>query len=304
METKQLKPNDKKEEKKDKKETKSKEVVKIPISANASGLITGSNLEEQYRLCQYFASSGMVPKEYITHPEKVFTAMQYARELGLPPLTSLRQIAVINGTPSIFGDLPLAIVRRSKELSYIKEYLFDVDNKEMCLKNGNIDKEIVGAVCIIRRKGEDEREFVFTTNDAGVAKLTNDPVKHPVWAKYPKLMLKYRARSMAIKDVFSDCLNGMAIGEYDENTVIGEQPEFVEPELDDETKEVIRKVEDLFHQLHWNNAKQIAFSNRYGKGGLRKITKEGLKKMIEDLGVVLEGKVETDTISADAITKE
>jgi hypothetical protein len=36
-----------------------------------------------------------------------------------------------------------------------------------------------------------------------------------VWSKYPKLMLKYRARSEALKGKFPDVTHGISIGEYD-----------------------------------------------------------------------------------------
>ena len=58
-----------------------------------------------------------------------------ARELGLKPLIALRQITVIKGTPSVFGDLPLAMVRASGKLEMIDEFRFDKDSKKINLKN-------------------------------------------------------------------------------------------------------------------------------------------------------------------------
>ena len=92
------------------------------IAVKETGEIQTVNFEQQYKLAQFYVRSGMLPKQY-NSPEKVIAGMQYARELGLKQLTALRQITVINGTPSLFGDLPLAMVRASGQLESIKESL-------------------------------------------------------------------------------------------------------------------------------------------------------------------------------------
>jgi hypothetical protein len=146
----------------------------------------------------------------------VFVAMQYAYELGLKGITALRSIMVVNGAPSIFGDLPLALVRKSGKLVAIKEILIDKNQKEIKLENNNLNEEVFGAICTtIRRDGNINQEHTthFTVQDAKNAGLWGGKV----WKVYPKRMLQVRCRSQNLKDQFSDVLSGVQILEYDFN---------------------------------------------------------------------------------------
>ena len=60
-----------------------KQEVRPPVVADERGLLMGTNLEEQFRLANYYAKSGLMPRALDT-PEKILVAMQYARELKLP----------------------------------------------------------------------------------------------------------------------------------------------------------------------------------------------------------------------------
>lgn len=175
------------------------------------GVMAPRNIDEAFRVAKSLVVSGMLPERYKT-AETVFAAMQYASELGLKPMTALRQIAVVKGTPCIFGDLPLALCQSKGLVEWIKESIYDKDGKEICRANNNLTAEVFGSVTTVKRKGDAEPlERFFTMDDAKTAGLLNSPT----WKSYPKLMLKYRARSQALKDKFADCLNGIAIAEYD-----------------------------------------------------------------------------------------
>ena len=119
-----------------------------------------------------------------------------------------------SGTPSAFGDLPLSLAYSKGMVESIREYWTDKDGKETCVANGNITAEVFAAVCIAKRRDDPiPIETFFTMDEARKADL----LKNPVWSKYPKRMLRYRARSQALKDKFPDALNGLAIAEYDYN---------------------------------------------------------------------------------------
>ena len=200
-----------------------KEIVKVEdkktnITIDQSGFIRPQNIEEAYRLSTAFLKSGMVPARFKT-AESVLVAIQMALELGLKPLTALRSIAVIQGTPSFYGDLPLSLCYSSGKLESIKEYFLDKEGKKICVENNNISDEAYAAVCVVKRFGDVEfLESTFSLDDATRAGL----FKNPVWKSYTKRMLKYRARSQALKDKFSDALNGISILEYNDNTIIEE----------------------------------------------------------------------------------
>lgn len=193
------------------------------LKAEQGGLLIGSTFEEQWRIATAYSSSGLMPRGLDT-PQKVLVAMQLCRELQLPAVSSIGKVMVLNGTPSIFGDLPLALVRRSGLLESIKE---------TWLKGS--DGSITGARCTVHRKGEgDPVEREFTVADAKVAGLwgkTGQSGKPSPWVLYPTRMLQMRARSWALKDTFADVLGGVSIAEYDLNATIGDKGEvFVESE--------------------------------------------------------------------------
>lgn len=180
------------------------------------GLLVGSSFEEQYRLAKAYTASGLMPKGLNT-PEKVLVALQLCLELKLPPMTSIGKIAVINGTPSLFGDLPLALVMRSGKVASFEEEWFNwlPNNSELC-----------GARCKVSRKdipGETVRQF--TVEDAEKAGL----YKNDVWKKYTKRMLQLRARAWALKDTFPDVLSGISIAEWDFNSSPGNQSNDEDP---------------------------------------------------------------------------
>lgn len=185
------------------------------INVDDSGVLKPRNIEEAFRLAKAYVMSGILPERYKT-AESVLTAMQFALELGLKPLTAMRQIAVVKGTPCLFGDLPLSLCYSSGKLESIKEKWLDKNGLEIALANKNLNAPVFAAICTVKRKGDSEPlEAFFTMDDAVVAGLSNSPT----WKAYPKRMLRYRARSQALKDKFPDCLNGIAIAEYDQNTV-------------------------------------------------------------------------------------
>jgi hypothetical protein len=183
-----------------------------PMIEISDGLLVPKNIDEAYRVASSYCRSGFLPERFTT-PEMVMTAIQFALELGLRPLTALRQMAVIKGTPCFYGDLPLSLCMASGKVEWINEYYFDKDSVEICMMNKNTNAEVYGSVTIVKRRGDEQiTESFFTLDDAKRAGLNS-----PVWKAYPKRMLRYRARSQALKDKFPDALNGISIAEYDHN---------------------------------------------------------------------------------------
>lgn len=202
----------------------------VALKSGPGGEFIGETFEERYRLASIYAASRFLPAAFDT-PAKVFTALQFAYELGLRGITALRNIYIVNGTPALWGDLPLAIVRNSGKLKTIKEWTFDADGKEISLENKNIAVEPSGAACQTERHNAGEvskQTTVFTVADAKTAGVWG--VK--CWKTYPKRMLQLRARSQNLKDHFGDTLCGAAIAEHDFNVTGNERGEIeVESEL-------------------------------------------------------------------------
>lgn len=238
-----------------------KELMKREVSE--SGVISwGDNVQKQLALAEAFLSSGMLPKQYKTAAQ-VITAKQFASELGLDStLVSLRQIAVINGTPSLFGDLPLAVVRKSGELEDYEQFLFDKEYNKICFDNKNLHNSPFGALVKAKRNGK-WHESYFTVEMAKQAGLSN----RDVWKNYPERMLTYRARAALIKDVFSDLLNGVNIGEYDQNELktndsgvyVDDQDNYIDQDMSPEKEKLIKSICDctdiLQNEYKVNDAK-------------------------------------------------
>jgi hypothetical protein len=113
-------------------------------------------------------------------------------ELGLNPIQSLQNIAVINGKPSIYGDALLALVQNHPRFGGHEE---------------SFDDHAMTAACTVWRKGDKQKHTVtFSQVDAEVAGLWG---KQGPWQTYPKRMLMWRARGYALRDKFADALGGL-----------------------------------------------------------------------------------------------
>lgn len=224
------------------------EIVRKQIEAAESGVIVGATFDDQYRLARVYHASRMLPQAFDT-PEKVFAGMQFAYELGLKGITAMRNICVINGTPSLWGDLPLALVKRSGKLKAIKEWTTDESGKEISPENNNVSAMPAAAYCrTMRKDGEFENEVTtwFTLDDAKKAGLYGNPKKE-IWAKYLRRMLQMRARGQNLKDNFGDILMGAAIAEYDHNAVVDtETGRVLDSDTGKETKNVAAEINQAY----------------------------------------------------------
>lgn len=187
------------------------------IEVSDEGLFKASSIEGQFRIAQALFRSKMVPKAYES-AEQVLAGMQYAVELGLRPFSGLRNIAIINGSPSLWGELPLALCRKTGQVEWIREYTIDKEYKKISVQNKNVESKPWAGVCELKRKNEDwVYEGVFTFDEAKDAGLLDK--KFTPWHTYPKIMLMRRARSIVLKQAFPEALQGLSIAEYDYNYI-------------------------------------------------------------------------------------
>ncbi len=150
------------------------------------------DMDQAVRLAEMLANSGMVPKQYISNPQGTLVAMMMGSEIGLNPLQSLQNIAVINGKPSIYADALLALVQNHPKFGGHEE---------------DIDEDAMTAYCTVWRKGDEKKHTVsFSKADAQQAGLWG---KSGPWQSYPKRMLMWRARGYALRDKFADALGGL-----------------------------------------------------------------------------------------------
>lgn len=228
----------KKEEPKQQQAQKKNELMSMEIK---DGGMVVSNMEQKVAMIQAAIKGGMLPKRY-TEVGMVLSGLQYSHEIGLGgTLVSLKNIAIVEGTPTLYNEAPLALCSNSGKLEYIKEYYLDKEQKEISAKNGNMFSPPEMAVCEVKRFGDSEPLITFFgMNDASKAGL----IGRGVWSKYPKLMMKYRARSEALKGKFPDVTNGISIGEYDFHGVDEKTSQKEEREKSDINDLVFKKEEN------------------------------------------------------------
>lgn len=157
--------------------------------------------EEQQRLATMYVKSGVLPSRF-KDVAQVLTALHFAAEhFPGKEMTALRQIAVIEGSPCMFGDLPLALVQRSGLLEEMSETWEGDGDKLTC-------------TVMVKRKDLEKITRTFSVEDAKKAKLWD----RKTYQAYPKRMLQMRTRSWALKDGFADVLAGIAVAEWDFHT--------------------------------------------------------------------------------------
>lgn len=196
------------------------------IAINERGMVEAKNNSELLRYCGAIVNSGIVPDRFNT-PQKLFGALMFVRGLGLSDV-SIRQVAVIHGVPSLFGDLPLSLVQAKGELEKFQEFWIDREYNKICFENKNFTAEPWAAVCFMKRKGQEVGQAFYTMDDAVKAnqyppkKRDGSALPESPWNRHTKMMLRYKARSICLKSVFADHINGVSIAEYD-NDLMGEE---------------------------------------------------------------------------------
>lgn len=192
-----------------KRETKATLTAGAPLDA-----IIPRDLDEAWRLTKAFMDADMVPGSYAVKERgsnnvdiqatraALMLGIMKGLEVGLPPITALSSIMIINNRPSIWGDGAVALVQSKGMVARVKQEF-----------TGTELAEDWTAWYRIWRVGQSE-PYVgkFSVSDAKRARLWANPQK-PIWAQYPQRMLMARARAYALRDGFADCLSGLSITE-------------------------------------------------------------------------------------------
>lgn len=179
------------------------------------GFMNPTTVKDGMELASWIAKSDLAPKDYKEKPQNVLIAMQMGLEVGLSPMQSIQNIAVINGRPSIWGDSMLALCQNHRDFE-------SIDENQSTNEKG---------VCVVKRRGMEPQRREFTVEDAKKAGLWG---KSGPWQTAPARMLKLRARAFALRDTFADALRGLQSAEEQRDVV--------------ETTATITKVTDEIQQ--------------------------------------------------------
>lgn len=152
-----------------------------------------TTLFQAMELANLLTNSNFVPETYRGKPGDVLAAIMYGAEIGLGPMQSLRGIAVVNGMPSVWGDVLLGLIKSSPDCRGVIE-----------MSSAEI-KKAGAATCSVKRQGQETVTRTFSLQDAERAGL----LTKQTYRTYPERMLQMRARAWAIRDQYADRLAGL-----------------------------------------------------------------------------------------------
>jgi hypothetical protein len=245
------------------------------IKYENKGMMSFETMQNAMQWGQMIANSAFCPKEFKGKPEEVLVAIQFGQELGLQPMQSLQNIAVINGKPSLYGDAVIAVCRMGSDFEYCHE---------------EFDDATMTAICKVKRRGEPEYVVKYNKEDAVLAGLWG---KQGPWRLHPKRMLQMRARSFGLRDKFAHLLKGMAMVEEmqdiprEEKIISNDEP--MMPLIDNGTHtQIINIMQEL-------NVTEESLVSWYNKGGvyittLKELTMHSAASLLEKLKLKLNSK--------------
>ncbi len=175
------------------------------------------------KLANVIAPTEFVPAEYRDNPPAVAAAILAGRELGIGPMTALRHVQMVKGTPTLSAEY-----KRARVLAAGHEFDVLELNTTRCRVSG-------------RRRGSNKPPLVavFTMEDAKTAGLLapSKSGRPGAWQTRPRRMLFARASSELCDFLFADLVNGLPTTEViADGAETDELPEQAAPPAADEPK--------------------------------------------------------------------
>jgi hypothetical protein len=169
-----------------------------------------ANMSKVVGMSSVFNSDAKNPEQRVAD---AFFVMMLGVEIGLPPITSLRMIHLIKGTPATSGAGMLSILRRAGVEVEIPD----------------AGKVTTSATVRLRRPGvSDWYESTFTVDMAKAAGLGG----RDMWTKFPANMLIWRALSNAARFYCPDIINGLYTKEEIADAQFDADGEIVDIDID------------------------------------------------------------------------
>lgn len=177
--------------------------------------------EEYARLATLLIDAGCVPASYESKKPgqdgfretraKLIIGLMKSVEIGVPPITGLNGIMIVNNRPSVWGDLAVSLIQRAGHLEHMEVHKFGPEPTRM-LELPHWDENFGFRVLMWRIGQSSPYVGEFSVGDAKRAGLWMNTSKKP-WVYYPLDMLFNRARAKAMRAGFADDLHGMSIVE-------------------------------------------------------------------------------------------
>lgn len=147
------------------------------------------NPHDRWEYAKVISTSDIIPKAYAGKPSNILVAMDFGQSMGLTPAESLYRIHVIQGTPTMSGELIASCVRLAGHKLRV-----------------TTDEEAGSVSCTIIRK--DDPEFPFTvTRDMEWARRMGLTGRQQ-YRTQPLTMLQWRAVTACARIACPECLYG------------------------------------------------------------------------------------------------
>ena len=188
-----------------------------PVVFGVPGFLTPKSVSDVKELAKMIALAEWAPECYRDLDgnflqQKIELAIIHGASVGLGPIAAVQAIALINGTPSIWGDGALSVIEHSGLLEdMVEDYQVD-------------EEQGLVATCTMKRRGR--ATPIVTRFSLAMAEHAGLTRNEGPWQTYPERMLRMRARSWTMRDGFADVLRGLHLREEVEDYVAtrGERP--------------------------------------------------------------------------------
>lgn len=156
-------------------------------TTTALALIEPANMNELSVFAESAAKSGFFGAK--TREQALMIAMR-GRSLGLDYSTALAAMHVIEGRPTLTADAMVAIC---------------LSRSDVCESFDTIESTNERCIVEAKRRGKPARRHEYSMEDAKRAGLAGKQM----WQKYPRNMLRARAKSELARDMFPELLLGL-----------------------------------------------------------------------------------------------
>lgn len=160
-------------------------------------------IEKVVYLAENICNTEFVPKDFRNSVPKTTAAVLHGRELGLPPMTALSSVHVIQGRVGTYAETQRALIQAAgHELR---------------------TTEMTETRCVIKGRRRGEEEWATASYTMSEAERSGDARKNPNYQSRPADMLLARATGRLAKMHFADVIKGLSAVE--ELRDLAEEPE-------------------------------------------------------------------------------
>lgn len=165
----------------------------VPVNQQQSSLAPANmgqalNIQQKLDYCNFLAQADMLPEAYRRKPANVLVALEFGEVFKLPAITTLMEVYVVNGRPSMSARLM----------------------KTLCMRAGHdirtISDTSKATTTVTRHDDQQVYSVTFTMADAQRANLD----KKDIWKAYPQRMMEARSISACVRLACPEVLLGLA----------------------------------------------------------------------------------------------